>query len=287
MLELKSVMENQLQSSNSSCNLPVGNLTGRVLPAALRPDRIQAYREEFSREFNPVGFTERMIVNDLARRVASMELLGDVTEALHRQGAIAILDVTQPLAGGRGADCEDAVLTGAIASGRIDECQRHSLGNSRAFYRALEVLRVIQSNRRSDSAAELSQSDARFATEADCISYLLRRFGSKNQACRRCGHTDGCWIASRRCWECIGCKAQMGLRVGTVMERSSLPLVTWFAAIRVLLLSPTISTSELSKMVGIKRGPTVRSVAKKIRAAMVSPDSSNLLASLDLVYLPT
>ncbi len=78
----------------------------------------------------------------------------------------------------------------------------------------------------------------------------------------------------------------MGLRVGTVIERSALPLVKWFAAIRIVLLWPDVTTHDLSEKVGIKRGPTVRSVARRIRTAMASDNASKLLAGLDVVYSP-
>lgn len=281
------------QSSSDITHLPtaqeslLGLQAKNALPTVLQPQRINAYRNEFYREYNPVGFTERTIVNDLARRAANMELLESVTAALQRQGAGALLDVTLPLSGEIGGTCEDAVLAAAIASGRIDECQRQSLGNSRAFYHALDVLRKLQTDRRRYSTVDLYRPDQRFMTEADCTFYLLHRFEGGEQTCRRCGSANGCWIASRRCWECGSCKAQVGLRVGTVMERSALPLVQWFAAIRIVFLAPSITTSELSEMVGIKRGATVRSMSEKIRAAMASEDASKLLAELDGIYTPT
>ena len=257
------------------------------LPALLRSERLKVYGNEFSREYNPASFTEQVVIKDLARRAANIELLGEVTDALQRQGAGALLEVTLPISGGAGENFEDAVLTGAVASGRIDECQRQSLGNSRAFYRALEVLRKIQAERRNDLTNNLFRPDPRFNSETDCTCYLLRRFESGEQTCRRCSSASGCWIASRRCWECSNCKAQTGLRVGTVMERSALPLVQWFAAIRILFLTPSITNSDLSEILSIKRGATIRSMTEKIRAAMASEDASKLLAELDKVYIPT
>ena len=278
--------ETKLMANQQRPNLLPRGPTETDLPAALRRDRIEAYRKQFCRDYNPTSFTERVIINDLARRAANMDLLENVADALQRQGALALIDVTLPLAENSGAIAEDVVLAGAVASGRIDECQRHSLGNARAFYRALDALRYIQANRRREAGVEPYGPDPRFATEADCTSYLLRRFEYGDQPCRRCGGRGGCWIAGRRCWECGNCGAQTGLRVGTVMERSALPLVKWFAAIRIVLLWPDVTTHDLSEKVGIKRGPTVRSVARRIRTAMASDNASKLLAGLDVVYSP-
>lgn len=269
------------EAASSTANGPVESR----LPPLLRSDRLHTYLQEFAREYNPVSFTERVIIQDLARRVANMELLGNVADALQRQGANALLEVTRPISGATDGNFEDAVLTGAVASSRIDECQRQSLGNSRAFYRGLDVLRSVQTDRRG-SVVDLAHPDHRFMTESDCTSYLLRRFENGELCCRRCQGCKGCWLASRRCWECRDCKAQIGLRVGTVMERSALPLVQWFAAIRILFLAPSITTAELSELVDIKRLATVRSLSAKIRTAMAAHNASTLLADLDAVYTP-
>jgi hypothetical protein len=69
------------------------------------------------------------------------------------------------------------------------------------------------------------------------------------------------------------------------MERSALPLVTWFAAIRALLLRPSITPTELAKTLKIGRVQTVRDMAKTIRQAIAAENASTLMAGLDEVYL--
>jgi hypothetical protein len=63
-----------------------------------------------------------------------------------------------------------------------------------------------------------------------------------------------------------------------------LPLLTWFEAIRLLLLRPSIGTAELCIKLGISRSTTVRSIARKIREAMTEENASELLGGLDLYY---
>jgi len=236
-------MSETVTTNRASSN---ANPSDSALPEVLQRGRVAHFRRELSNEFNPVGFSERQIVDDLAHRAANMALLARTSDALQRKGARSLLDVTLPLqADGQGVD-EDDLLSSAMASGRIDECQRQSLGNSRAFYRALGVLQNIQAKRRNEAIAGYSPVDPRFSTEPDCVAYMLRPFECGERCCTRCQGMSGSWIASRRCWECSDCGRQTGLRVGTVMERSSLPLVKWFAAIRMILLQRNTSTDHMS-----------------------------------------
>ena len=62
--------------------------------------------------------------------------------------------------------------------------------------------------------------------------------------------------------------------------RESLPLKTWFAAIKLLLQAPHIGTRALSEKLAIKRLATMRKLAKKIRAAMAAADAEQRLAGL-------
>jgi len=60
--------------------------------------------------------------------------------------------------------------------------------------------------------------------------------------------------------------------------------MTWFEAIRLLLLRPTFGTTELCIRLGISRSTTVRNMARKIRAAMTEENASELLAGLDVYF---
>jgi hypothetical protein len=60
--------------------------------------------------------------------------------------------------------------------------------------------------------------------------------------------------------------------------------MSWFTAIQLILGNPSIGTTELGMKVGISRSTTVRSVARKIIAAMAKDNTSELLAGLDIHY---
>jgi hypothetical protein len=69
---------------------------------------------------------------------------------------------------------------------------------------------------------------------------------------------------------CAGCNRQLGLRAGTIMERSPLALTVWFAAIRHLVCNRNISIRDLAASIGIQRLATVRRLARRIRDALDS-----------------
>jgi hypothetical protein len=120
--------------------------------------------------------------------------------------------------------------------------------------------------------------------EDACEQYLADWFSGFRHACHRCGTRNSWVLAPRRCWECATCKAQVGLRYGTVMARSAVPLRIWFEAVRWILWQPTIRTVDLGERIGVRRLSTVRTMAGRVHAAMAADDASDLLAGLDRYY---
>ena len=120
-----------------------------------------------------------------------------------------------------------------------------------------------------------------FGDESACERYLADRLRRGVVRCPKCGDRNGCVISTRKCWECRGCKFQLGLRANTVMARSPVSLRLWFDAIRILLWRPTIGAAELAEKIGLERMATVRSMMVKIRTAMAADNASERLAGLD------
>lgn len=256
---------------------------GNRLPAVLDRHIVEQYRQQFLNEFHPIGPTETAIVGDLAQRAAAMERWGEAAAAAARQAARGLPELLRtarhdvPIS-------RDAVLAAAMTADGPDRCDRHSLGHARAFYRALQKLEEIRAKRKKHETAAAVARPSPFADEAACEAYLADRFRSGQHRCRQCGAMDGYFYPARRSWECRRCHAQVGLRSGTVMARSPIPLCQWFEAIRWLLLRPTIRTTELATRTGIRRPTTVRAVARKIRQAMAEDDASDRLAGLDIFF---
>jgi transposase-like protein len=266
----------------------VGDGAGRsaaAAPSVLEQSRIEHYLAAFFEEYQPVGPTETALVRDLARRAAAMDLWGEAVPAVQRQAARA-LGHFAATGGASQEELDDTVLAGAMVSPGHDRAQRHDLGQARTFYRALAKLEETQAKRRNARGA-FAQPQNPFVTEPDCEAYLAERFRNGKVPCPKCGSSRGHYLRSRRSWECAKCKRQTGLRAGTVMANSPIPLAKWFAAILSVLWRPTISVAELAEKVGIGRESTVRGMAKKLRTALASESASDLLAGLDAAHVGT
>jgi hypothetical protein len=211
---------------------PAGNalrlgLTARsVLPDTLRL-RTEHFAEELRGELRPAGVVEGVLVHELARHAAAMELAGHAEASILRYCGQQRMQLDSPLDEDGPFD-EDACVTAAIANQPLERLGRYRRLHERGFYSALSRLRDLQATRHESTARA---PFARFRDEHVCSDYLYERARRRAEVCPRCGHRHGHWLASRR-WECSDCGLQVGLRSGSVMARSRLPLRTWFMAIR-------------------------------------------------------
>lgn len=256
-------------------------VTADWVPSALdvlAREHFERYVSEFSAEYQPVGPTERALVRDLARQAAAVERWAAAAEAVERTAVHHLPQLAESVSSDELV--ADALLAGAMATENAQECERHSLARSRAFCRALSKLQQLRAERARGKQAYLGLP---FADEAACESYLEQRL-RQMQFCLHCGHHAGCFLPSRRVWECGRCRKQRGLKAGTVMAGSALPLLVWCEAIRVLLWRPTMGISELGGMLRITRDGTVRRIARRIRDAMAADDATERLAGLDLHF---
>lgn len=252
-----------------------------VLPPVLVAGVREQYEREFLGEYTPVGPTEFALVRALARHAAGLERWGLGSEAVAREAARALLGLTLTPADGDSAELADRLLAGAMSTEAAQQCERHLIAHARGLHRSLEKLREIQAQRKRNGVA---LPPPPFANETACERYLVDRFQAGQHPCDRCGSAKGHYLATRRCWECAQCKQQIGIRTGTVMARSAVPLLCWFEAVRWILWRPTISTSQLSGKLGIHRPTTVRTISRRVRDALAQEDASMRLAGLDLFY---
>jgi hypothetical protein len=254
------------------------------MPAILDRAHLETFRAAFLREYDPVGPTETAIVMEMARHARAMELWGEALGAVERRAASRLASFAWPGSARDELENAEAILAAAMTVDGVQQCDRHGLAHGRAFLRASKALREIQARRREKETSRPTRPPAPFAGEAACESYLRQRFARGCYRCNACGCARGYLVSGKLAWQCGRCRRQTGLRAGTVMARSRLPLFPWFEGIRWLLFDPTMYTAELASKLDIRRPTTVRSMAKRIRAAFGAEDASAQLAGLDVHY---
>src|SRR3954466_10848451 len=107
----------------------------------------------------------------------------------------------------------------------------------------------------------------RFGTEEACRTALFEMRWREGLACPACGGRRFCELRPRRLFQCNRCKRQVRLTAGTVFQDTKLPLTAWFQAIYHLAQAKNgISSSELGRRVGVKRGTAWLIKHKLVRA---------------------
>ena len=194
--------------------------------------------DAITREFCPTGFVENLLALQAARDAARILRDERLFDALESQSNSALAPIFGADPSNAEAQRED--FPEVYISKPLELLSRRAQRNSQSFYANVRRLRETQAERILSSVS-IVERDPRFIDEPSCIQYLLRRFQLGHQRCRGCGSVaNGCWIATRKAWECNSCHAQTGLRFGTLMARSPVPLAEWFHAVRIVLFRPGV-----------------------------------------------
>ena len=94
------------------------------VPEILDPARQDEYLDAYLQEHQPVGPTEHAIVRELARHAAALDLWSAAGDAVQRQGARELPDLTLR-AGHDDSLFSDAVLAGTMSQEIVHRCERH------------------------------------------------------------------------------------------------------------------------------------------------------------------
>jgi transposase-like protein len=255
-----------------------------LLPAILGPEVLQEYLLRLRAEWQPQTPTQGLLIAEMARHAAALERIESAELAVLRSGANAVsrLQLGKNAHDNAPDDADEFILAAAVSTDGIDRVTRYRRAHEKGFHQALQRLREIRGEPR--IVPQLVRVAQPFPfTENACRDHLIRRMITPEYRCPHCGHPAGYWLAARSRWECTRCGRQSGLRAGTIMERSPLPISTWFAAIWLMLTNPSASRDEVTKATKLSRPNTVRQVTEKITAAMASPNATCLLAGLNLI----
>ena len=256
-----------------------GLTSKKYIPAILEPGRVAALVDELERELLPQSVTEQLLVREVARHAAMLELGEQAEGAVLRMGVESLAPM---LMSTEGDIPEDSALAAAVTSDAIDRLSRYRRTHEKAMHQALDRLRERQAARRSQLGRQPSSPQDLFATEAACRAQLRARFDAETWRCPRCQNPYGRWLERRQKWQCASCRAPIGLRYDTVFARSPLPLLAWFAAIGHVLTNPRISAAELGQLVSLRRPGTAQTVLTRVRQAIGAGGAG--LAGIDRHY---
>ena len=128
----------------------------------------------------------------------------------------------------------------------------------------------------------------RFPDEESCLRYMIESRWPEGFVCSRCGSKEHYWKAARHLLQCKSCGYQASVTAGTVMNRSRMPLLTWFnAAFLVTTHTPGMSALQLQRRLGIASYQTAFTMLHKLRAATVRTDRTRLsgVVEVDETYI--
>jgi len=94
----------------------------------------------------------------------------------------------------------------------------------------------------------------RFPTEESARDYLINARWPNGVICPHCGHDQAYTIRGGDLFRCKhkSCKKQFTVRIGTVMERSAIPLQKWLFAMYLFgLHSKGVASTKMAEMIGV------------------------------------
>ena len=129
--------------------------------------------------------------------------------------------------------------------------------------------------------------DKFFATDQDCIDYLIKIRWPDGFRCPLCLHGEG-WYNNRGRFECKECGRQTSVTAGTILHQTRKPLKLWFLAMW-YIANQKFGTNALGlqRTLGLGSYNTAWQWLHKLRRAMVRPDREKLkgVVEVDETYL--
>ena len=125
---------------------------------------------------------------------------------------------------------------------------------------------------------ELREYFEKYPNEEICIEELKSKRLKNGLICRKCANSTHSFRKSDLKFQCKKCKNRIGLRSGTVMENSNLPIKYWMICIELLTLSKRkFSILQIQYLLGHKRYEPIWLMVHKIRLVMQKRDEKYTL----------
>lgn len=136
---------------------------------------------------------------------------------------------------------------------------------------------------RPDFPRSILEFQARFGDEQACLDYLFQCRWPEGFVCPRCAGQAAWPLASRKLWQCKGCRYQVSLTAGTVLHKTHTPVHVWFWAAYLLSTgTPVISAVQLQRQLGLSRYDTAWTMLHKLSRAMVNPERTVLTREVEV-----
>ncbi len=120
---------------------------------------------------------------------------------------------------------------------------------------------------------ELRAFFEKYPNESFCIEELKNKRLQNGLICKKCNHHEHSFRKVDLKFQCKKCGNRLGLRSGTVMENSNLPISYWMIGIELLTLSnKKISILKMQYLLGHKRYEPIWLMVQKIRLVMKKRD---------------
>ena len=135
-----------------------------------------------------------------------------------------------------------------------------------------------------DYPRNLTEFEARFASEQDCREYLFRLRWPDGFRCPGCGGGKS-WPLRRGLLQCAACGRQTSVTAGTIFQDTRSPLALWFRAMWwVTTQKNGASALGLQRVLGLNRYETAWTWLHKMRRAMVRPGRDLLAGRVEVLH---
>lgn len=111
-----------------------------------------------------------------------------------------------------------------------------------------------------------------FKSEEICLEYIEYSLHNGEMKCPHCGFDKPYRYKDGRRFKCRNCKEGFTHKIGTIFEKSTLPLVKWFSAMYLMATnSKSISSVNLAKLIKVRQA-TAWFMMQRIRETMKQDD---------------
>lgn len=119
-----------------------------------------------------------------------------------------------------------------------------------------------------------------FADESLCLQFVAQLRWPEGPTCPRCTSQEVRFLATRRVWECKGCRKQFSVKVGTIFEDSPIKLDKWLCAIWMIVNAKNgVSSYEIGRSLGVTQ-KTAWFMMHRIRLALQRGSFSTKLSGV-------